>query len=50
MNGKVVANTTSRNTIRAVAEGDAKNQCVYFETEEDYATQQAVVQHYCEIR
>jgi hypothetical protein len=49
VNGKVEATTTSRNNITATTEDNAKNDCKYYETEEDYLGRMAVVQHYCGI-
>jgi hypothetical protein len=50
VNGKVQNMTTTSNVIRTVKKEEAQNQCKYYETEEDYLTQKAVVQHYCEIK
>lgn len=49
VDGKVVNTTTSRATVTATKEDDAKNQCKYYESEENYLNQKAIVQNYCTI-
>lgn len=50
VNGQIQNRTTSSNVIKTVKKEEAQNQCKYYETEEDYLNQKAVVQHYCEIK
>jgi hypothetical protein len=50
VDGKQVNTVYTNNTIRAVNEDDAEKQCVYYEREEDYLTQKAIVQYNCGLR
>lgn len=50
VNGKVVNQTTTSNTITTKLKEDADRQCKYFEEEIDYLQQKTTVQHYCAIK
>jgi len=50
VDGKQVNTDYTNNTIRAVNKDDAGKQCVYYEREEDYLQQKAIVRYNCALR